>query len=146
MRKRSGWRLRPLIPNDASMLREWIAADPNHAGRFDAEWWLQKDSLTVRRAAAGEPVPIVENYLAVDKEGPLLFLRCSNAMRLEVQFSPLAEFRIATTLGAGMPWLANEARKRRYAQIIYESRSARMVRFLERIGFRETSTEHVLCL
>jgi hypothetical protein len=134
MRERSGWALQPArLEEDSELLREWIAADPDHAGRTTAAGWLHP--------AAG-----VENLLLVDREGPLLFLRCANAMRLDIQFSPGNRMRMAGALLSGLPWLAEQARDRGYAQMIYESRSPRLVKFLERIGFREVRTEHVLQL
>lgn len=134
MRERSGWKLQPARAEDHTpLLEEWIAADPDHAGRVDAAAWLA--------SANG-----VQNLLCVDRAGPLLFLRCSNALRLDIQFSPGSERRTARTLRTGLPWLAGEFRKQGYRELIYESRSPRLVRFLERIGFRESSTEHVLAL
>lgn len=134
MRERSGWQLQPARAEDhAELLRAWIAADPDHAGRTTAAAWLAEKKG-------------VQNLLVVDREGALLFLRCSNAMRLDMQFAPDARMRTARALQTGLPWLADTFRGQGYRELIYESRSPRLVRFLERIGFAEVSTEHVLQL
>lgn len=128
------WRLAPAnFAEHGSLLGTWIAADPDHAGRTQAAIWL-------------EPRAGVQNLIAVDQEGPLLFLRCSNAMRLDIQFAPESQLRTARALLSGLPWLAEEFRKQGYRELIFESRAARLVNFLERMGFRETSSEHVLAL
>lgn len=134
LRERSGWKLQPARAEDhRPLLAGWIAADADHAGKVNAAKWLER-------------VPGVENIIVIDRHAPLFFLRCSNAMRLDIQFAPNADRRIAMALQTGLPWLANEARARTYRELIYESRSPRLIRFLERIGFRETTTEHVLAL
>ncbi|HEV1286545.1 MAG TPA: hypothetical protein VNU44_14585 [Bryobacteraceae bacterium] len=134
VRERSGWKLRTAhASDDAELLARWIAADPDHAGRVSATEWLAK-----RKG--------VQNLLAIDGDGPLLFLHCSNAMRLDIQFAPDSELRTARALLSGLPFLVKTFGAQGYRELIYESRSPRLVKFLERIGFRETSTEHVLAL
>lgn len=133
MRERSGWRLAPAGMEYLELLGEWIDADPDHAGRVSAVDWLA-------------PEKGVQNLLGMDREGALLFLRCSNAMRLDIQFAPKSEFRTARALLCGLPSLADTLRKQGYREIIFESRSFPLIKALERIGFRKTSTEHVMQL
>lgn len=134
MRERSGWQLQPARDEEhRALLAAWIAAEPDHAGRTTAEAWLAK--------AKG-----VQNLLCVDRQGPLLFLRCSNVMRFDLQIAPNSELRAARAVMTGIPWLANEFRDQGYRELIGETRGQNLIRLLHRIGFRESSTEHVLSL
>jgi hypothetical protein len=141
LRERSGWHLAPARKDDhEALLSEWIAADPYHTGQT-ADAWL--------RARPG-----VENLLLIDKKGPLFFLRCSNVMRTDIQFAPneMSEGsreirrRIGDALASGLPWLAAQARSRNFREMMFESKSPRLVRYLEGLGFKASATEYILSL
>lgn len=146
LRKRSGWAPRQLLAYDPPRLAAWIEADPDHRGRVTTGWWLQDDPDSLERKKNNEFLPAVENYLVADRRGPLLFLRLSNAMRVDIQFAPDEEVRTAMALAGGVPWLALEARKRRYAQLIFESRAPKLVKFLGRMGFHPSAAEQIMNL
>lgn len=134
IRKRTGWTLYVAREEEhGALLDEWIAAEPDHAGRTTASAWLA-------------PGKGIQNLLLADRTGPLLFLRCSNVMRFDLQIAPHAELRAARALAIGMPWMRAMLRDQGYRELIGETRGPRLVHFLERIGFRESSTEHVLAL
>lgn len=133
MRKRSGWYLRPLIAPDAALLREWIAGEPDHAGRCTAEAWMAEQKG-------------VQNMLAVDKEGPLLFLRCSNVLRFDLQIGPDRELRAAMALKTGLPEFAANVRRQGYRELIGETSGPHLIRLLRRLGFHESKNEYVLAL
>ena len=128
----AGLWLQHVRPEHWRLLEEWIAADPDHRGQTVAAWL--------------EPQGGVQQLVAVDRSGPLMFIRCSNAMRLDIQFSPETRMRTALALKDGLPFLARMFRAQGYRELIYESGSPRLVDFLQRLGFRESSTEHVMLL
>ncbi len=137
LRQKSGWQLtRATLEANREMLARWIDADVYHAGQ-NAEDWLRER-------------PGVENMLVLDRKGPLFFLRCSNVMRTDIQFAPgesrELRVRIGMALKSGLPWLANESRKRGFREMIFESSSPKLVQFLETMGFRSSETEYVLTL
>ena len=137
IRETSGWHLAPARKEDhEALLSEWIAADPYHTGQTADDWLRAK--------------PGVENLLVIDKEGPLIFLRCSNAMRIDMQFAPNSSReirrRIGMALASGLPWLAAQARSRNYREMIFESRSPGLVKYLQGMGFRASGTEYLFNL
>ena len=137
-----GWEFRAATLEDAPLLDSWIAADPWHAGRITAEQWLAP------KGQNGELLKGFENLAAVDAAGTLLFLRCKNAMRIDIQFAPGVEEkaagRTARALFTGVPTMAALARERGYRELIFESRSERLIAFLKRMGFVGSPDEFVL--
>jgi hypothetical protein len=130
------WKLREAGAGDRALLAEWILADPWHRESCTAEAWL-----AARRG--------VQNLLAEDAEGALMFLRCSNAMRIDMQFAPDGESarrRAARALITGVPYLANLARGQQFREMIFESQSEKLASFLQRMGFRASTHEHILSL
>ena len=137
-----GWEFRAATLADAELLDSWIAADPRHAGRITAEQWLRPAD------AEGKPLRGFENLAAVDAAGTLLFLRCKNAMRIDIQFAPGVEEkaagRTARALFTGVPTMAALARERGYREMIFESQSERLIAFLTRMGFKASANEYIL--
>ena len=133
-----GWEFRAATLEDAPLLDSWIAADPWHAGRITAEQWLAP------KGQNGELLKGFENLRAVDAAGTLLFLRCKNAMRIDIQFAPGVERRTAHALATGVPEMRKLARGRGYRELIFESRSERLIRFMRRMGFEASPNEFIL--
>lgn len=135
LRQKYPWYIRKAsATDDRALLEEWIARDTDHAGRTTAEAWLAE-------------TPGVQNLLVSDRWSPVLFVRLSNAMRIDMEFAPaVSRSRLAYTLATGVPWLAGKLRDQAYRELIYESRAPRLVSFFEGMGFCESPTEHVLPL
>lgn len=145
LRIRSGWTLQPAsFAQHATLIREWINADPDHRGRVTAENWFSGEATCL---------------LVEDREGPLFFLRLCNELRaggippeprrrwrIDMQFSPVSPLRIARALATGSAWLVERARHLGYDELVYDSSTPRLVQFMERNGFHRAEGEHVFKL
>jgi hypothetical protein len=141
------WEARPPTEADRPLLEQWIKADVDHAGRCAPELWLVADPLK------GSEVLVIE-----DTHGVVGFFRISNVMRIDAQFPPLTgamreiapkvwrpeedggmKIRLVKALVAGLAWLREKARKRRIAELQFDSVSKDLVSFFERQRFTKRS-------
>jgi hypothetical protein len=122
-------KFRPTSEQDKELIADWIERDPDHRGRCSADFWLPGD-------------PDIEQYVVEDEEGPVMFVRAEKLMRLHVQFSP-NRIRVAPAIDEFTPWISNEAKKRGYKQLIFESVFKPLIRFLGKRGFRSSPNEQV---
>jgi hypothetical protein len=77
-----------------------------------------------------------------DEQGPILYYRIARVLRVDMQFDGRQPERTTRALAQGFPWLAGEARKAGFFQMIFESVSKRLIKFCNtRLGFRESPNE-----
>jgi len=122
-------KFRPTSEHDEKQITEYIAADPDHAGRCEASFWLPNES-------------VVEQFVAEDENGPVFYVRAENIMRLHIQFASDRK-RVAKAIEEFTPWIVEQARQKGYKQIIFESVFKPLIRFLERRGFHSSPDEHI---
>jgi hypothetical protein len=108
------------------MIEEWIAKDPDHRGRVGSQYLLD-----------GQGKASV--YVIEDSEGPIMFVRQEsegNTTRLHTQFPPKDHRRIVEALNEAFPIVSLDARDRGFKEIVFESNSMALIRYMSRFGFR----------
>ncbi len=118
-------------PSDYPTLASMLAADADHAGTAP-EFFFEPGS---------------DLYCVEDERGPVLYLRLSRALRIDVQFRPGSSagdrMRTARVLAQGMPWLERQARDAGFKELIFTSLTRRLIRFCEgRLGLRLSPHEY----
>lgn len=121
---------RPTTNTDKNKIVEWIAADPDHAGKSEAEFWL--------------PDKDVSCFAVEDELGAVFYVRAETVMRLHIQFAPNQRARTARAIDEFTPWIAAAGTKKGCKQMLFESVFAPLVRFLEKRGFRHSPDEYVM--
>jgi hypothetical protein len=121
---------RSVSEQDRTKLDEWIQADPDHAGRCKADFWLPSDELRVRK------------FMVQDEHGDIFCVRAENILRLHIQFAPDKK-RTAVAISEFTPIIAHGAKKEGYKQLIFESVFEPLIKFLEKRGFRSSPAEQV---
>jgi hypothetical protein len=124
---------RSVSEQDRTKLEEWIKADPDHAGRCKADFWLPSDESRVRK------------FMVQDEHGDLFFVRAENILRLHIQFCP-DKIRTAKGISEFTPLIAHGAKKEGYKQLIFESVFEPLIHFLNKRGFRASKDEQVMDL
>src|SRR4051812_21095854 len=124
MYKFSEYTLRPVTLEDREHAAQWIAADPDHAGRVSPDFFVN-------------PEPEAECFLLQDKWGePIFYFKMERAVRLHIQFGPTANkddrLRTMAALEAGLNWLERSSAKAGIRQIIFSSTFAPLVRFCQK--------------
>jgi hypothetical protein len=120
--------VRKLGEEDRPLLAEWMAADPYHVGYSPDLFFAQG----------------TEGAVFDDGQGPLFFVALSKTIRAFVQFAPGQKERIRDGLPLAFAWVASEARKGNFQEIIFESKSPSLIRFCKkRLGFRESPHEFI---
>jgi len=118
---------------DRKKLEEWIAADPDHQGRGNPEFWLPQD-----------PASKIQTFAVQDEHGDVFFVRGENCLRLHIQFAPASEKRrLAKAISEFTEQISGSARHLKYTEIIFESVFKPLVRFLSKRGFRSSPNEYV---
>lgn len=119
--------------NDKFLLQEWIASDKDHADRCDASFWLPDEKETGR----------VQQFVVEDEHGALAYVRAENCLRMHVQFAPRSQTeRTRNNFDEVMEKIYQWARPK-YKQVIFESVSTLLIRFLQKRGFRKSPNEFV---
>jgi len=113
----------PTSTDDLPQLTEWIALDPDHAGKMAAAWWMQGQILSCRVEDGMGPVM----YLRIDREGMMA--------RLHIQFGPVAKSRIARAFIDGIPRMKSMLVGSHYTAMIFESVSESLISFMGQMGF-----------
>jgi hypothetical protein len=120
---------RSVSEHDRETLNKYIAADSDHAGRCNADFWLpakEKDSTA--------------RFVMEDSLGPTIYCRGENVLRLHIQFCD-SKMRNARALTEFIPLIEADARKHGFTQIIWDSVSPDLIRFAERFGYRKSEHE-----
>jgi hypothetical protein len=120
---------RSVTEKDRTKLEEWIAADPDHAGRCKPEFWLAPENK-------------VRQFMIQDEQGDLFCVRAENILRLHIQFSPDRK-RTAKAIEEFTPTIASGAKREGYKQLIFESVFQPLIHFLNKRGFRASKDEFI---
>jgi hypothetical protein len=123
---------------DREKLNQFIAADPDHAGKSQAQFWIDQ--------GAGVE-SIVFNDGTEEKRGDTdIFVRLTMVARIDVQFPPNEErgarMAIGQLMKQGMPWLMAELKKRGIREVIFDSTSPGLVATCRRFGFAGKPNEY----
>jgi hypothetical protein len=117
---------RRTVPEDIVLISDWITQDEGHRD-LPANFFI-------------ECGPGVSSYTIEDEQGPVIFVRqereTEQITRLHTQFVPNDRIRVVTALNDAYPVVAADALARDFKQIRFESRSAALVKFMFRFGFR----------
>ena len=101
-------------PGDKLLIKQWIAADPTHAGVFEPSFFFEEE-------------PGVGCYLVRDQTGPLFFLRTANTVRVNIQFGPShteqERNRNRVALQKGLDWMAAVCASRGASEIVFDSKN-----------------------
>lgn len=113
--------VRNLTPKDRPMLEKWIADDPEHVG-VSADFFY---------------APNTTGYVFEDEHGPVLILRASRCLRIDMQFQQNQAERTAKTLKWGCAWLEDKAKRAGFVEMAFESMFPPLMRFCTRhLGFK----------
>lgn len=120
-------RARKLVEADREIIAAWMARDPDHKTLDPAAFWA----------------PGLESFALEDEEGTILYIRCANVMRVDVQFDTEARDRTRKALPEAFQWLKGEARKRTYREMIFDSVAKPLIWFcVSKLGFRPVRNEY----
>lgn len=112
--------IRPIEESDRPLLTEWIAQEPDHKTN-SFEFYQEPGSKTV---------------IYEDDFGPVLAVRYSSALRIDIDFSPTADKdRIREILKHGFPDVAVQAKQQGFKEIVFSSVSKPLIAFCRLLGF-----------
>lgn len=132
----AGYQIRKANEADYERLMAWIAADADHRGRVQPEFFFKEE-------------PGVE-CMVVEKDGEIkFFFRLLRALRVDIQFGPSQtkeeKAENAAVLQDGFEWLMQMAQESGFRQVTFESESRELKAFTKRrFGFKESPHE-LLC-
>ena len=108
---------RKIQESDRQLLTDWIAADPDHAGKNTADFWI---------------IPST-SFAIEDSAGPIMFVRqetqADGDLRVHVQFDSKARLRTAKALSEALPRVKDSARNAGCKGMIFESVSPSLINF-----------------
>lgn len=120
---------RPVEEKDLPQIEEWIALDKDHRGKSTPAFWNTKERA---------------NCFAVeDEEGTIFYVRAENILRLHIQFAPPDKVDRTRKAVDEFERLIRDQAKRTYRQIIFESVSKHLIRFLHKRGYYSSPDEQV---
>lgn len=122
---------------DASLIKDWIAADPNHQGITETSFFLSSENSSDAKTFL---------YVVEDEQGPIFFVRGENCLRLHIQFAPNQRRRTARAISEFASVMAKGAKKLGYSELIFESVFRPLIRFLRKRGFKSSQSEQILDL
>jgi hypothetical protein len=124
--------IRLTTEDDRPLLQQWISEDEDHKDTTTPDFWLSPENLS---------------HVYEDDKGPVLFLKMSKVLRLDIQFDNKAKVRNAKVILAGFPALEELARKAGFREIVFCSKSKGLVGLLQRcFGFQPEPTEYRITL
>jgi hypothetical protein len=110
-----------LTEEDKNLLAEWIAKEPSH--EHGPDFYFE----------SGTKSAIYE-----DEEGPVVVVRYSTALVLDMDFNPDAgKERIKKIMREGFPEVAAGAAKQGFKHLIFDSLSKPLISFCRAFGFKE---------
>ena len=114
-------RVRQVEPSDRALLDEAAKADPYHvAAGLTGAHWAGKDSIFYE-----------------DEVGPVVALKTTNVVRVDIQFLTQDKLRNANALVAGFYRYIEVLRNRKVNEIIFNSHSPEVAHFMtKRFHFR----------
>ena len=120
---------RPLNGQDKDTLTEWIARDPDHKGRCNAEFWTS-------------PPPQAESFVVEDEQGKIFYVRTEKLLRIHIQFDPTENERTKAALEQFCSDIKKTA-KPSYKQVVIETVFRPLALFLLKQGMRRSKNEMV---
>ena len=131
----SGYTLRPAVRKDWRRAVQWTAADPDHAGKINPEFWLEQR-------------PGMDSVMVEDSQGPVFFFKTQLLITKEkritaqvfIQFMPRETVedgnRTRQALTEGMAWLEPVLQQSGAEEIFFTSRQLKLIAFCQkRLGF-----------
>lgn len=114
--------MRKATAADEARFRESLAYDQDHAGQ-DADKWL------------AEPGEFMVFY---DEIGHRVFVRIEKCLRIHIQPELDVKKRdLIPILLAGLRWVMGQSREQRYTEILYESKTPKLISFFGKLfGFK----------
>jgi hypothetical protein len=124
-------RARKLVEADREKIAAWMAQDADHKTLDPAAFWE----------------PGTESFALEDEDGTVMYVRCSNVMRIDIQFDTDARDRTRAMLREGFEWLKGEAKRRSYREMIFDSVAKPLIWFcMKTLGFRPVRNEYHVTL
>lgn len=120
----------PVTVLDTGQITEWVKSDPEHDGRVSPDFWLN-------------PPADVQVWAVEDEQGVLFYVRAENILRLHIQFPPERSKRLVRGISEFSAQMKVIAGARSYKQLIFDSISKTLIRFLEKRGFKHSPNEYV---
>jgi hypothetical protein len=114
--------MRKPTEDDLARFKECLRADKDHCNQ-DADSWIQ---------------PPGEFMVFYDQQGNRIWVRIERVLRVSIQTEVAAPRKaIISILYKGLSWLQGSARNQGFTQLIYESKTPRLVAFFEKLfGFK----------
>lgn len=119
---------RAVSEQDRPEIQAWIDADPGHAGKMTADFFLT-------------PGRFHSLYAIEDEEGPVMHVRSeaeAQKTRMHIQFGPDRK-RIVKAFREAYPIVAADVRKRGFLGIVFETSSPALAHFvMKKFNFAAT--------
>lgn len=131
------------LPAEADFveLTEWVSKDPHHRNVITADHFMPKKDKD------GNFEKGVVYVKVTDEIGTIFYLRLSNVMRAEVQFSPDADpERVRVALRQTFSFVSIKAKAMGYKEMLFDSVSTHLIRFFERLGFKPVKDHYKVTL
>jgi len=112
-------KFRPVSEADRDEVSRWIEADPGHAGKMTADFFLHSGQFH-------------SLFAANDDDGTVMYLRCEaegKKMRVHIQFGPDRK-RIMRVFREGFPQVCEDAKVRGFLSIVFDSSSPALVKWM----------------
>jgi len=131
------------LPTEADLpqLTEWVSKDEYHKDMLKPDHFLPKPDKEGKLEKG-----II--YLKVEDEaGVVFYLRLSNVMRAEIQFSPNAEpERVRRGLKEAFSAVSLKAKTMGYKEMLFDSVSQHLIVFFSRLGFKPVKDHYKVSL
>lgn len=118
---------RSVTEQDIPTIGTWILAEKDHAEKMDSRFYTE----------CGENA---HSFAIDDEMGTVIFVRADTeadqTLRLHTEFLPDAKARVAIALAEAYPQVARDAISRGFKQIVFDSVSIPLIKFMLRFGFR----------
>lgn len=121
---------RPTTPSDLETIAKWIECEPDHKDRINPEFFQSQG----------------ECFAVLEGENPVMFVRLDRICRVHIEFIPNDRQKVAKYLDEFTTQIKANAKFNGFTQIIFESLSAPLIRFLAKRGFRKSPNEVVVDL
>ena len=123
-------KFRPIDESERKTVASWIAEDQDHSGKVTSDYWVS-------------PPDTVQTWAVDDDEGTLFYVRAENILRLHIQFPPEKTKRLVRGISEFSEQMQVIAGAKSYKQIIFDSVSKTLIRFLEKRGFKHSPNEYI---
>lgn len=114
--------------SDLQKLNEWVAADPDHKDKCTGSYFIPNGE-------AGTQCIEVS-----DDQGTVFYLKFTNAVFVDAQFSPISSSeereRIRAGLNEAFAYFSKTLKEKGYHAMLFDSVSPTLIRFFHKLGFR----------